>query len=132
MAHVNFSNLKLSMDAQTHSAVQDMLKSTITHPSAPPAGSTKQSTQFLRGNSPPLQFPNLLSPPLFPRDQRPGHFVRGRTSTTAGEVKTQPFLVDSVNDLVPLLSPVSVVEEKEEDLFREHLKIVDGWREITD
>lgn len=114
------SGMKLSIDAQTHSSMLEMWKSAMPHRS-PQVG--KQSKTFLRSHSPPIDIPNLVSPPLFPRDRRPGHLSTSRTDNGKN-------FLESIGDLVPLLPPASIDQECEDDLYKEHMAVIDGWREF--
>lgn len=79
---------------------------------------------FLYGDATdsPLQVvPQLASPPLFPRDRKPG----GTVSTTL-----DPTWESSLRDLKELgsvLLPGNVNSDDSDDLYKDHMIMVDGW-----
>lgn len=84
---------------------------------------------FLRAESPPIDFPVPELLPLFPRDQRPGRHVEQSAGTDT------PFATSLDAFTHPRRSwlfPVSVKEEDEDDIANENLVLVDGWRECKD
>lgn len=76
----------------------------------------------MRCDSPPIHFTPLDSPPLFPRDRRPGH-------RPSSNVDTASYGIGGVRDLSQVLSRVDV-DEKEDELYKQHMVIVNGWGRV--
>ena len=82
----------------------------------------EEAKAFLRADSPPIELPRMASPPLFPRDRQPGYNASSRTSLAGhglGDLADLPAIV-------PTAAPG---DETEEELYKQHMVVVDGWRE---
>ncbi|TFK56839.1 hypothetical protein OE88DRAFT_1730282 [Heliocybe sulcata] len=118
--------LKPTLDADMHASIKMMIRA-VPSISGPRAGNkdylNTAADQFLRSSSPPPML-HLAEEfvPLFPRSRHP----RASTSTK-DEKKTAPLGLGSMADLPAVIPRVEAKEEPEEDLFRQHMKVIDGW-----
>ncbi|KZT30993.1 hypothetical protein NEOLEDRAFT_1238155 [Neolentinus lepideus HHB14362 ss-1] len=79
--------------------------------------------EFLRTSSPPpaLHLEEEFVP-LFPRSRHP---KAGPSSKD--DQKTTSLGLGSMVDLPAMIPRVEVIEEEERDLFKQHMKVIDGW-----
>ena len=82
-----------------------------------------EAKAFLRADSPLLELPRLASPPLFPRDRCPGYH-----SSHSGAGHNHLVLGD-LSDLPAVVPLVALTDEAHEELYKQHMVVVDGWRE---
>ncbi|PCH39205.1 hypothetical protein WOLCODRAFT_167851 [Wolfiporia cocos MD-104 SS10] len=88
----------------------------------PTPDQSRQVQDFLRSESPPITFTHLDTPPIFARDQNPG-YKKDRCSVNAtGRI----FGIEDTSDL-PSLVPKAQISDDEEELYKQHMVVVDGW-----
>ncbi|GBE77464.1 hypothetical protein SCP_0103390 [Sparassis crispa] len=116
---------KPSMNAETYAAVTESIRFAArqlnSRDSAP--GDNAYARDFLRADSPIPMPAQLDSPPLFARDRLPGHRPNALVSYP------HPAGLKSMSDLPALVPKVEIKkEDEEEDLYKEHLIVVNGWQ----
>lgn len=90
------------------------------------AGSRLTSTEndsirgFLRAESPVHAQTQLIDIPLFPRNDK-------KFSSSSDEVLLGPSLM-SMKDLPSILPVVPECQDSEDDLHKQHMVVVNGWR----
>ncbi|KAI0652408.1 hypothetical protein C8Q79DRAFT_937519 [Trametes meyenii] len=116
---------KLLIDAETHRLVLVLIQSVPMLVKAAPVSESPHVAEFLRGESPPPDVPDLEMLPIFPYGERFGEPLR---SVPGGPNKTGPPTVLETLSQLPdrILAPV--VKDDEDDLAEEHLVVVDGWK----
>ncbi|CCM03793.1 uncharacterized protein FIBRA_05941 [Fibroporia radiculosa] len=121
-------DLKLPIDASMHTQVSRLSQSVIAlyRPVATPCPEARYH-EFLRADSPLAELVRLDSPPLFPKDRHPG-----RQSSSDVVLRECVSTLSSLSDLPSLIPEVDLREEdEEEELYREHMIVVDGWHAFT-
>jgi hypothetical protein len=108
---MGYRNIKYSVDPATYAAVIATLKKVPTSTKAYP---NARLEAFLRCDSPPLQFVDLESPPIFPRNRSINLHLSSSSRNS--------FQISDLATHAPL------VEIEEEDPYMEHLVVVNGWR----
>ncbi|KDQ63007.1 hypothetical protein JAAARDRAFT_202531 [Jaapia argillacea MUCL 33604] len=113
-------NLKLQLEPPTQELIRKFLKviPSLSRPRQPQVNRNVQ--EFLRAESPPLNQIRYASPPIFARDCRPG------SSRPLGV--PHPSGLKGMMDISAMMPKVKV-EEENEDLYMQHMLVVDGWRE---
>lgn len=115
------------MDTGTHREVMTLIKAvpTLAKNSQNPTPHVVQ--EFLRAESPLPEFPELETLPVFPRRDRLGQDPDKGCSTSG----TADFVLipTTISHLATSALPsVPMRDEDEEDMAKEHLVIVNGWR----
>ena len=117
--------LKLPMDGQMQKNMMALFRSVepLSRRTAATSDVHEEAKAFLRAASPPVELPRMASPPLFPRDRRPGN-----NAPSSGAYMTNLGLGD-LTDLPAIVPAVAPGDEAEEELYKQHMVVVDGWRE---
>ena len=83
--------------------------------------------EFLgRSGSPPPTLPRLEFLPMFPRTERPGG---NQTFDTLKPV--HPSIPKGLSDLQSMLPEANTVDDEYNDLHKQHMIVVDGWRKLS-
>ncbi|KAH9897857.1 hypothetical protein C8Q73DRAFT_641038 [Cubamyces lactineus] len=113
---------KLIIDAETHREMLTLIRS-VPAMSKPTQRMISISVdEFLRGESPVPELPELELLPVFPRKESSLVVCKAESAGCRKSLKSMSELPMS------LIKPVAVKEEDEEDLAEAHLVVVDGWQ----
>lgn len=115
-------NIRLGLGPDKLKAVADLVKTVSGSFLAEQKDFWPRAKQFVYANSPPYNVTRLDSPPLFPRDCHPGH-------EPAASVGEKDNSIRGARDILNLLpsKPLAVEDDRETDLYKEHMAIVNGW-----
>ncbi|KAJ3540953.1 hypothetical protein NM688_g6155 [Phlebia brevispora] len=111
---------RLLFDDETYIAASTFLKSVISsgRPYLPPE--CNHVHNFLRADSPDHSCIELLDTPIFPINKQ----QKGSNSSS----NLRHPILSGVKDLVPLLPTVPEDQDSEEEIYKQHMVIVDGWQ----
>lgn len=115
---------KLVIDPETLSAVVKLIYQVRTQTEIDKENDNGHVRSFVYEDvtdSPSQVVPQLASPPLFPRDRKPG----GSLSTTL--VATRESGLKDLKELGSILLPGNVNSDGSDDLYKDHMTLVDGW-----
>lgn len=116
--------MRFVMDSEMHTSVMNLIS---TNPGVARVSHSHSienlAAGFLRGTTPPLEILQLRSPPIFPRDRRPG------AATTDSHL---PCNLPRLSELPTIIAPVKVENDDDGDSFKQHMMVVDGWGGLTD
>lgn len=120
--------LKPALNAEMCDGIRALIQ-TIPSLSAPRASEkdkvSSRANDFLRAHSPPpiLRLEEEFVP-LFPRASHPKAGPRAKNAE-----RQTPSVLKSVAELPIMIPPAEIKEEPEEELFKQHMRVVDGWSE---
>ncbi|EPQ50101.1 hypothetical protein GLOTRDRAFT_134253 [Gloeophyllum trabeum ATCC 11539] len=118
--------LKPALNAEMCDGIRALIQ-TIPSLSAPRASEkdkvSSRANDFLRAHSPPpiLRLEEEFVP-LFPRASHPKAGPRAKNAE-----RQTPSVLKSVAELPIMIPPAEIKEEPEEELFKQHMRVVDGW-----
>ena len=122
---VVYRNLRLAIDSKTHSSMVSLFKSVPQmFPSKLPYVNSHVAS-FLHSDSslPALPQPEFV--PMFARAGRPG----GAHDFDTFKFE-HPSIPSALPDLPTMLPELAVVENEDNDLYKQHMTIIDGWRKF--
>ncbi|KAK0499752.1 hypothetical protein EDD18DRAFT_1349950 [Armillaria luteobubalina] len=114
-------DLNYRLQTEEHQAVTAFLKSAAALSRPGPAYKNKYLDSCTREDSPPLQFHEEESVPMFPRSKRRG-------ARCSADVSFFPSDFQKLCDLPSKLPPMAKVEDDDAELFRANMAVVDGWQ----
>lgn len=112
---------KLPVDAETHRSIVELMQTVPGLSRVLKASTNCHVEDFLRSESPPLEYPELEILPVFPHRER-------LDSTSTNGHSAQGIFKHMSQLPEPILHPAKMREDDEEDLADAHLVVVDGWR----
>jgi hypothetical protein len=123
---------RITVDVNTHSEVLDLLQSTLNFGSralAQPVGMNRHCEGFIRSNSPAMELPQPLSPPIFSTNSRYGTGTAARNARGDSVVNMKDLLCSLIEPKAELDHCVEDDDFSYESRYIQDMYIVDGWRE---
>ncbi|KAK0491325.1 hypothetical protein IW261DRAFT_1354821 [Armillaria novae-zelandiae] len=114
-------DLNYRLQTEELQAVSAFLKSAAALSCPGPAYKNKYLNPHTREDSPPLQFREEESVPMFPRSSRRG-------AGCSANVSFFPSDFQKMRDLPSKIPPIAEVEDDNAELFKANMAVVDGWQ----
>ncbi|KAL4251505.1 hypothetical protein ABKN59_005052 [Abortiporus biennis] len=110
-------DLRLPVESDVHLSTMQLIQSIPRNTrNVTPATENSLTEEFIRLDSPPLDTIGLDSPPIFSRDRKPG-------GSTGLQTKLD---ISKICEMIP--HKTLEVEDDMEDLYKEHMVVVNGWQ----